>query len=154
MSLVIAPGDPGAPDVRALIAAHRAHAFANTPPENVFAMAADALLEADLDFFVAHEDNVLLAMGALRRMGDSDGELKSIHVAQAARGRGIGAAMLAHLIAQARGLGLSTLWLETGSMEAYAPSRARYARAGFERCGAFADYPDDPNSFFMKMSIA
>ena len=42
-----------------------------------------------------------------------------------------------------------TLSLETGSHAAFTPAQQLYASFGFERCGPFADYPDDPNSVFM-----
>src|SRR6266851_357581 len=51
-------------------------------------------------------------------------ELKSMHTAQAARGRGIGRAMLDHLIGVARERGCLRMSLETGSMDAFAPARS------------------------------
>lgn len=72
-----------------------------------------------------------------------------MHVAMAHRGRGHSRRILAHLEAEARTLGMPALWLETGSQEAYAPSRALYASFGFAPCAPFGDYRADQNSVFM-----
>lgn len=58
------------------------------------------------------------------------------------------------------GQGAPRLWrayrrlsLETGSQPAFAPARALYARFGFEPCGPFDAYTNDPNSFFMTRKL-
>ena len=57
--------------------------------------------------------------------------------------------LLLHLMDFAREKGIEALYLETGSMAFFEPARQLYARHGFEFCGPFADYTDDPNSCFM-----
>ncbi|MBB6250288.1 putative acetyltransferase [Nitrospirillum iridis] len=74
-------------------------------------------------------------------------ELKAMWVVPAARGRGASKTLLAALEAQARGAGVETLRLETGVSNHEA--LGLYARAGFVRCGPFADYRLDPLSVFM-----
>ena len=59
-------------------------------------------------------------------------EVKSMHTAEAARRRGIGRAMVDHLIGVARARGYRRVSLETGSMAAFDPARSLYADAGFE----------------------
>lgn len=76
-----------------------------------------------------------------------------MHTAEALRGRGLGAAMLAHIIAAARADGLARLWLETGSLAYFAPARAMYAKVGFTECEPFGDYRPDPNSTFMTLPL-
>jgi putative acetyltransferase len=49
--------------------------------------------------------------------------------------------------------GYDFLSLETGAMPEFAPARAFYARHGFEYCGPFAEYADDPNSVFMTKNL-
>ena len=39
-------------------------------------------------------------------------------------------------------------------MEAFAPARALYARAGFSTCEPFAGYALDPNSVFMTRDLS
>jgi len=71
----------------------------------------------------------------------------------AARRRGVGARMLAHLIEAARGRGYERLNLETGTQEYFAPARRLYRRHGFVECGPFADYVIDPHSTFMTLVL-
>ena len=61
--------------------------------------------------------------------------------------------MLRHIIKEAPSRGYSRLSLETGSMDAFAPARALYARLGFEYQGPFADYKEDPYSVFMSLLL-
>jgi putative acetyltransferase len=76
-----------------------------------------------------------------------------MHTAEGARRRGIGRALLAHLIAVARERGYRRLSLETGAQPAYAAARELYANAGFTPCGPFAGYPDSPNSAYMTLAL-
>ena len=95
----------------------------------------------------------LLGVGAIKRLDARHAELKSMHTAEAARGRGIGRAMLAHLIGVARGRGYRRLSLKTGSQPAFAPARSLYASAGFIPCGPFSDYRPSDSSTFMTLSL-
>jgi putative acetyltransferase len=54
----------------------------------------------------------------------------------------------------ARQMGISLLSLETGSADFFLPARKLYEKFGFEYCGPFADYKDDPNSVFMTKMIS
>jgi putative acetyltransferase len=76
-----------------------------------------------------------------------------MHTAEEARGRGIGRAMLDHLIGVARERGFSRVSLETGSMAAFAPARSMYAKAGFSECAPFGGYFLSPNSTCMTLSL-
>jgi putative acetyltransferase len=96
----------------------------------------------------------VLAIGALKHLDDAHGELKSMHTAERARGRGLGRRMLQHLLASARARGYRRVSLETGSTEEFAPARALYATAGFAACGAFADYRSSVWNTFMSLDLA
>jgi putative acetyltransferase len=61
--------------------------------------------------------------------------------------------VLEHLLEVARSRGYRRICLETGSMAAFAPARALYARAGFEGCGPFGDYRPSANSMFMTRAL-
>ena len=61
--------------------------------------------------------------------------------------------MLDHLIAAARAAGFARLSLETGVQPTFIAARALYERAGFEICGPFEGYDEDPNSLFMTRSL-
>jgi putative acetyltransferase len=145
----IAPDDPRAGDVRALLERHLAFAHATSAPEDVYALDVEALLDPAVSFYAYREDGDLLAVGALKRIDDQHAEIKSMHTAAAARGRGIGRAMVAHLVAVARERGYRRVSLETGSGPAFTAARALYAGAGFTPCAAFADYVPSTNSTYM-----
>lgn len=151
--LVIAPDRPDAAEVRALLAAHLAFANEHSPPEDVHALDVSGLLTPEVAFFSAREHGRLLGVGALKQLGPDHAELKSMHTAQAARGRGVARAMLEHLLAVARERGCARVSLETGSMDAFLPARALYASAGFEVCEPFGDYWDSPNSVCMTLLL-
>ena len=50
--------------------------------------------------------------------------------------------------------GYRRLSLETGSQPEFAPARALYRRYGFDVCGPFASYGEDPFSTFMTRTLA
>ena len=95
---------------------------------------------------------MLLAVGALEQLDGRHAELKSMHTAAAARGRGIGRAMVEHLIGVARDHGFSRVSLETGSQQR-SPRRARCTRSRFTPCGPFGDYPPDRGNTFMTLAL-
>jgi len=149
----ISVDDPRAVDVRALLARHLTFANSHSPPEDVHALDVDGLLGSEVTFVSYRSGGVLLGVGALKRLGPEHVELKSMHVAEEARGRGIGRAILDHLLALARERGYRRVSLETGSMEAFAPARSLYASAGFTPCPPFGDYWVTPNSTCMTLSL-
>ena len=110
----IAIDDPRAADVLALLERHLAFTRANSPPEAVHALDVDELVHPEITFFSLRRDGEVLGVGALKTLSGDHAELKSIHTAAAARGRGIGRAMVNHLIGVARARGLSRVSIETG----------------------------------------
>lgn len=67
--------------------------------------------------------------------------------------KGIAGLLLEHIINESKRRCYSRLSLETGSMDAFAAARALYERFGFEYCGPFADYREDPYSVFMTLTL-
>ncbi len=153
MTFAIGVDDPGADDVHALLAGHHAFANEHSPPEDVHALDVDGLIDPAITFVSCRDDGDLLGVGALKLLDGDHAELKSMHTAQAARGRGVARAILGHLLDLARELGCSRVSLETGSMEAFVPARSLYASVGFEPCGPFGDYSPSRNSTFMTMRL-
>lgn len=149
----IAVEDPAAPDILALLRIHLSDAVRQSPPGESFALDPEVLRAPAITFWAARADGRLLGVGALKRLGDGAGEVKSMHTAHAARGRGIGRQVLQTIIGEARRQGLTRLLLETGNNDAYAPARALYRRAGFTECGPFADYRDNGFSVFMALEL-
>ena len=147
----IAADDPRAEDVRRLLAAHLAFAAGHTPAENIHALDIESLLDPAIAFFSCRAGGELLAVGALRQLSEDHAEIKSMHTARAARGRGIGRAMVTHLLGVARARGVRQVSLETGTMAAFAPARALYASMGFVPCGPFGGYRETPDNTFMTL---
>jgi len=147
--------DPRRDDVRALLRTHLDFAHAHSEPEDVHALDVEALTDPAVRFFSARDaGGRLLAVGALKSLDATHGEVKSMHTAQSARGTGVGAALLEHLVEVAREAGLQRVSLETGSMAAFAAARRLYARAGFTECAPFGDYVVAEASTFMTRTLA
>jgi putative acetyltransferase len=149
----IIPGDFSDPRVIDLLRTHLTSARAETAPGSAHALDLNGLQSPDIDFWTMWEGEVLLGVGALKRLPGDHGEVKSMHTAQSMRRRGAGSAMLRHIIATARAGGLTRLSLETGSWEYFRPAQALYRRHGFVECPPFADYVADPNSVFMSLDL-
>ena len=145
--------DPRADDVRALLERHLAFARETTPPEDVFALDVDELADPSVTFFSYRAEGAVLGVAALKRIDDHHAEIKSMHTAVEARGRGIGRALVDHLLEVARARGYRRVSLETGSGPAFAPARALYASARFTPCEAFGDYRPSPRSAYMTLSL-
>jgi putative acetyltransferase len=150
---VVEQVDPGSPEALALIARHLAFARATSPPEDVHALDEAELRDPDVTFFGIRDEGELVGIGALKRLDDGHGEIKSMHTAEGVRGRGGGRAMLDHLLAVARTRGYGRVSLETGTMAAFAPARALYEGAGFVVCEPFAEYPVSVNSVCMTLEL-
>lgn len=149
----IAIDDPRTADVQHLLGRHLTFAHTHTPPQDVHALDLDGLLDPAVTFYSFRRDGELLAVGAIKQLDAGHAEVKSMHTAQGARGRGIGRAMLTHLIGVARQRGCVRVSLETGTMAAFAPARSLYASAGFEPCGPFGGYQPSPHNTFMTLAL-
>lgn len=145
---------PARADVRALLEAHLRDMQAQSPPGSVHALDVARLQAPGIHFWTAREaDGALLGCAALKRLDAGHGEIKSMRTLQTERRRGVGSALLAHVIAQARVQGLARLSLETGAQAAFASAQTLYARFGFAYCEPFADYRPDPHSVFMTLAL-
>lgn len=149
----IALDDLSDPRVHALLEEHLADMHAWSPPESVHALDLAGLKRPEVTFWTAWEGDALLGCGALKELALDHAEIKSMRTARAHRGRGVGQAMLEHLLAEARRRGYRRLSLETGSQPQFDPARGLYARYGFVECGPFQGYGPDPNSTFMTRAL-
>jgi len=153
LEITIAVDDPRAEDVRKLLERHLAHMNALSPPEDVHALDVDGLLDPAVTFFSARAGGEVLGVAALKQLEPGHAEIKSMHTAEAARGRGVARALLDHLLRVARDRGVRRLSLETGSQPGFAPARALYTGAGFVPCPPFADYRPSPHSTFLTRTL-
>lgn len=138
---------------RSLIARHLADMRATSPEESCHALDADALRDPAVTFWSAWQGDEIAGIAALKDLGGARGELKSMRVADGHRGRGVGRALLHHVIDAARARGMTSLWLETGTPEPFLPAQRLYAGEGFAQCPPFGDYADDPYSVYMMRAI-
>jgi putative acetyltransferase len=141
------------PEIAALLEAHTAELRAISPPESKHALDLEGLRTPDTSFWTVWDGNALVGCGALKDLGDGHAELKSMRVVRAYTGRGIASMLMRHIIGEARARGLQRISLETGSMAFFEPARRLYRKHGFQPCGPFGNYVDDPNSVFMTMLL-
>ena len=149
MSVIFRIDDVSGAPTQALVRLHLAGMHANSPACSVHALDLDKLRQPGVTFWSGWSGEDIVCMGALKQLDASNGEIKSMRVADAFLGTGAGRAMLEHIVAEARRMGLTTLWLETGSTDAFIPAIKLYESSGFSVCGPFADYKLDPFSVFM-----
>ena len=153
MGWVILEGELDHDDVHALLAQHFAEMRAGSPPEACHVLPLDGLKDPAICFFTVREEGALLGCGALKRLGPGLGEIKSMRTANAALGRGVGKAMLDHLVATARSQGMTRLNLETGSTEQFGAALRLYEREGFAYRCPFGGYADTPFTRFLTREI-
>lgn len=153
MQLDIRLDDLSGSATRDLVTAHVAGMLATTPAESCHALDADSLVGKGALLWSAWADGELAGIGALSPWGDDAGELKSMRVTEAFLGRGVGRAILRHIMGEARARGIRSLWLETGSGDDFAAARGLYASEGFAECPPFGTYAPDPLSTFMTREI-
>lgn len=148
--VTVKPGDPRSEEGRALLGASHAYLASLYPPEDNYFLSVDELAQPHIDFWIAEVEGQPRGCIALARLGDY-GEVKSMFVDPAARGSGVGAALLTTLEDRARATGLPLLRLETGD-DLY-PAHRLYRRHGFTDCGPFGDYEEGPHSVFMEKRL-
>lgn len=141
-------------EVAALLAEHLAGMARHSPEESIHALELSALRAPNITFYSAWDNAELLGCGALKELDASHGEIKSMRTASAHLGKGVAAEILSHLIDEAVRRSYLRLSLETGSGPAFDPAHSLFKKFGFEYCGPFSDYPDDPFSRFMTLSLA
>ncbi len=152
--LRIVDGGLDDPRVVALLRLHVTRALAETAPGSAHALDLSGLRMPEVTFWSVWDGHELVGVGALKRLSAEHGEIKSMHTVEAARGRGVGSALVRHIMAEARAHGMRRLSLETGSWPYFLAARALYARHGFVECGPFGEYREDPNSVFMTVALA
>ncbi len=153
MSLHIIAGGLEDERVVAMLKFHFDTNISVTPAGSAHVFDVERLKAPDIYFWSAWDGDRLMGTGALKRLSASEGEVKSMHTLQTARRSGVGSAMLERIMAEAKTMGLTRLYLETGSFAFFAPARALYARHGFTECAPFVGYKPDANSTFMMKDI-
>ena len=142
--------DPGMVD---LLTTHLATMHAVTPAGFVFALDLDGLRGDGVRLFALRDGDELIGCGAIARIDEYHGELKSMHVRAARRGQGLAGRLLTALEADARTRGVTRLSLETGDNDEFAAAHALYERHGYEPCPPFGSYTDNGHSAFFSKRL-
>ncbi len=151
--MLIREDDLSGPEIKALLEAHLDLMRSISPPESVHALDLEALRAPEVTFWTLWDGAALLGCGALKQLDPTHGEIKSMHTAAAAHGRGVARKMVEHILEEAQRRGYRRLSLETGATEDFAAARGLYNGFGFTTCGPFADYVLDPFSAFMTLEL-
>lgn len=141
------------PEIQALLREHLRNMFLHSPPGSVHALDIEALRRPEMTFWTAWDGAELLGCGALKELDPGHAEIKSMRTVSKHLRKGVARGMLSHILADAGRRGYRRISLETGSVAAFEPARRLYAGFGFEICGAFADYVEDPYSVFMTRTL-
>lgn len=148
----IAFESPNQPEIIAMIADLDAYHLTLYPPESVYALDMDTLIQPHVKFAVARDDvGTAAGCGALV-LTPEYGEIKRMYVQPSRRGLGAASGLLTALEQAARDAGMPLMVLETGPAQPEA--LGLYQRHGFTRRGPYGDYGDDPLSVFMQKRLA
>ncbi|WP_342078111.1 GNAT family N-acetyltransferase [Yoonia sp. SS1-5] len=148
--IIVERTDPHHPGAVALLKQSHALMQELFPPEDNYYLEIDDLVAPDIHFFAAREGDQILGTGALKIKAEY-GEIKSMFVAEAARGKGVADALMRQLEDTAREQKLPMLKLETGNV--LHAAHKLYRRHGFTDCGVFGDYVAANSSIFMEKSL-
>jgi putative acetyltransferase len=147
--MIISSGHLDDPRVVALLRLHLESMHVHSPPGTVHALDLSALKQPQVTFFTAWDGEELLGCGALRELSADHGEIKSMRTAPRHVRKGVAAALVRHLIDEARRRGYRRLSLETGSGDAFEGAIALYGKFGFVSGETFGGYvATDFNQFF------
>jgi putative acetyltransferase len=89
----------------------------------------------------------------LKDLGDGAGEVKSMRTHPDFLRRGVAAALLEHIIAEARARGMRRLSLETGIGPVFEPALKLYRKRGFVEGEPFSDYARSDFNQFLHLTI-
>lgn len=152
--LAIREDDLSGEAVRALLALHLAGMHASSPPGTVYALDLSGLQVPEVTVWTAWQGGALAGIGALKALADGGGEVKSMRTHPDHLRRGVGAALLEHIIAEAGARGLRRLSLETGSGPAFEPALQLYRKRGFRNGEPFGGYAPSEFNQFLHLALA
>jgi putative acetyltransferase len=145
--------DLSGPEVATFLQEHVDEMLSISPPESKHALDLDGLRTPEITFWTVWQGGELVACGAIKDLGYRHAEVKSMRTTRTRRRTGLASMMLGHILSEATARGFFRISLETGSQEFFEPARRLYVKHGFEFCGPFGSYQDDPNSVFMTRTL-
>jgi len=139
--------------VLVLLREHLSGMHENSPPGSVHALDLAGLTTPDVRFYTAWDDDSLMGMGALKQIDARSGEVKSMRTTESHLRKGVAAALLKHMIDEARSRGYHRLSLETGSGPAFEPALSLYRKQGFRHGNAFGGYEQSEFNQFLHLDL-
>lgn len=140
-------------EICGLLRLHLSEMHTWSPPESCHVMPVERLRQADVTFWSAWHGGNLAGCGALKEIDAQHGEIKSMRAHPDYRGKGVGKAVLLHLLSMAKQRGYTRISLETGRPEPFIPARRLYESHGFAECPPFGDYVSDDFSMCMTKEL-
>jgi putative acetyltransferase len=138
---------------QALLILHLEGMHANSPPGHVFALDYSGLKAQDVTVWSAWEGGEICGIGALRQTDPLFAEVKSMRTHPDRIRRGVGKALLEHIITEARQRGVRRLCLETGIGPAFDAAVALYRNRGFVDSGPFSNYTQSKFNQFLHLDL-
>ena len=144
---------PRQAEVERLLDASTAFAESLYPPESNFLLDIATLERPEVSFYVARDGGRAVGIAALvAYTAAARGELKRMFVDPAARGRGVAAALLERIEADASARGLIEIVLETGDL--HDAAQALYMRHGYREIPQFGQYVGEAHSVCFAKPLA
>lgn len=134
--------------VEALLESHLAEMHKYSPVESIHALDKQKIRSSDMTFWSARLNGNVMGCGALKQIDEVSAELKSMKTDPSYLRRGVAESLLKEILLVAEQRGYKSIYLETGSNQAFLPAVKLYQKYGFVECGPFADYQPDPYSRF------
>lgn len=136
-----------------LLAVHLAGMHKNSPPDSVYALDLSGLQRPGVSVWTAWEGEELMGIGALKQLSPSTGEIKSMRTDSRHLRKGVGRAILNHIIDEARQRGYRRLSLETGSGTEFDAALSLYRKRGFSNGEPFGGYVASDFNQFLHLEL-
>ena len=106
-----------------------------------------------MSVWTAWGDEELMGIGALKQLSPSAGEIKSMRTDARHLRKGVGVALLDHIIAEAQQRGYRRLSLETGSGPEFDAALSLYRKRGFRNGEPFGGYVASHFNQFLHLEL-
>ena len=138
---------------RQLLTEHFQGMQTSSPPGHSFSLDLSGLSAPAITIWSAWDGPQIAGVVALKDLGDGSGELKSMRTATSHLRQGVAAALLQHVVDEARRRGWRRVSIETGSGDNFEAALAFYRNAGFVDGEAFADYVRSEFNQFLHLDL-
>ena len=135
--------------VNELLKKHFVELRSVSPAGSTHVLDIDGLKDKTIKFWSIWDNEDLIGCGAIKILSENHGEFKSIRVHDRFREKGFGKKIISILISKSRDIGLTNVFIETGSGKFFEPARKLFKNTNFKPCEPFAHYKKDINSLYL-----